>query len=110
MEKCIFIGYPEGYKGWKFYNPVTKKVIISERADFDERYTYEGTLIKSTEGTNAEMRHLIPLETEEETHKEKEIPVVNELEPQAEPAPAVTNNDSDDNAEIEPLALRRTRC
>ena len=37
MEKCIFIGYPEGYKGWKFYNPVTKKVIISERADFDER-------------------------------------------------------------------------
>ena len=37
MEKCIFIGYPEGYKGWKFYNPITKKVIISERADFDER-------------------------------------------------------------------------
>src|SRR6266567_8893647 len=36
MEKYIFIGYPEGYKGWKFYNPETKKVIISERADFDE--------------------------------------------------------------------------
>src|SRR5579859_1432045 len=34
MEKCIFIGYPPGYKGWKFYNPVTKKVFISERADF----------------------------------------------------------------------------
>lgn len=38
MQKCIFIGYPEGYKGWKFYNPETKKVIISERAEFDERY------------------------------------------------------------------------
>jgi hypothetical protein len=38
MEKCVFIGYPQGYKGWKFYNPVTKKVFISERADFDERY------------------------------------------------------------------------
>ena len=38
MEKCIFIGYPEGYKGWKFYNPRTKKAIISERADFDECY------------------------------------------------------------------------
>src|SRR6267378_6693571 len=37
-EKCVFIGYPQGYKGWKFYNPVTKKVIISERADFDERF------------------------------------------------------------------------
>ena len=38
MEKCIFIGYPEGYKGWKFYNPTTKKAVIAERADFDERY------------------------------------------------------------------------
>src|ERR1700733_3618656 len=38
MEKCVFLGYPLGYKGWKFYNPVTKKVTISERADFDECY------------------------------------------------------------------------
>ena len=38
MEKHVFIGYPQGYKGWKFYNPVTKKVVISERADFDEHY------------------------------------------------------------------------
>ena len=34
MEKCIFIGYPQGYKGWKFYNPTMKKVVISERADY----------------------------------------------------------------------------
>jgi len=38
MEKCIFIGYPDGYKGWKFYNPATKNTVISERAEFDERY------------------------------------------------------------------------
>ncbi|GJE85702.1 hypothetical protein PsYK624_017810 [Phanerochaete sordida] len=38
MEKCIFIGYPPGYKGWKFYNPSTKKEIISERAIVDEWY------------------------------------------------------------------------
>lgn len=38
MEKCVFIGYPTGYKGWKFYNPITRQVIISERAEFDERY------------------------------------------------------------------------
>ena len=38
MEKCIFIGYPPDYKGWKFYNPVTKKSVVSERAQFDERY------------------------------------------------------------------------
>src|SRR6185369_8117389 len=41
MEKCIFIGYPDGIKGWKFYNPTTHKVVISKRADFDERYTYK---------------------------------------------------------------------
>ena len=38
MEKCIFIGYPEGYKAWKFYCPESKKVLISERADFDEHF------------------------------------------------------------------------
>jgi transposase InsO family protein len=38
MEKGIFIGYPIGYKGWKFYIPSTKRTIISERADFDERF------------------------------------------------------------------------
>ena len=36
-EKCVFIGYPDGYKGWKFYNPTTKRTMISELADFDER-------------------------------------------------------------------------
>ena len=39
MERCIFIGYPYGYKAWKFYCPESKKVIISERADFDERFS-----------------------------------------------------------------------
>ena len=38
MEKCIFIRYPEGFKAWKFYNPITKCTIISERAKFDEHY------------------------------------------------------------------------
>src|SRR6201994_2821508 len=38
IQRCIFIGYPTGYAAWKFYNPVTKKVVISERAEFDERH------------------------------------------------------------------------
>jgi len=38
MEKCVFIGYPEGYKGWKFYIPSTRRTIISERAEFDEEH------------------------------------------------------------------------
>jgi len=26
-EKCIFIGYKDGLKGYKFWNPVTRKVV-----------------------------------------------------------------------------------
>ena len=37
-EKCVFIGYPTGYKGWLFYNPTTRQTRICERAEFDERY------------------------------------------------------------------------
>ena len=35
-KKCVFIGYPDEYKDWKFYNPTTKHTIISKCADFDE--------------------------------------------------------------------------
>lgn len=38
MEKCIFIDYPDGYNGWKFYNLTSKCTVISECADFDERH------------------------------------------------------------------------
>jgi hypothetical protein len=37
-RKCIFVGYPEGVKAWKFWDPVNRKFIISSHAVFDERY------------------------------------------------------------------------
>src|ERR1700761_4007116 len=37
-QKCVFIGYPQEYKAWLFYNPITRKQIISKDAEFDERY------------------------------------------------------------------------
>jgi hypothetical protein len=125
MEKCVFIGYPEGYKGWKFYNPVTKKVIISERADFDERYTYWGKVIKGgLENTDPEPRPMIPMpidippvvppepiiadenvnednENEEDSGSEEEQSVA---EPQ--PVPIVDDNDQDNR----PIALCRSKC
>src|ERR1700742_2781979 len=36
MLPAVFIGYPDGYKGWKFWDPVSKRTIISERAEFNE--------------------------------------------------------------------------
>ena len=38
MEKCIFVGYLAGYKEWQFYNSASRRFIISERAEFNERY------------------------------------------------------------------------
>jgi hypothetical protein len=38
IQQCIFLGYPPDYAGWKFYNPVTRKIVILERAEFDECY------------------------------------------------------------------------
>jgi hypothetical protein len=29
-EKCIFIGYKDGMKGYKIWNPETKKVVYNE--------------------------------------------------------------------------------
>ena len=52
MEKCVFIGYPEGYKGWKFYNPDTKKMVISERAEFDEWYGWNKPLDRNLQSIN----------------------------------------------------------
>lgn len=44
-EKCVFIGYPTQYKAWLFWNPVTKREILSNTAQFDERY-FPGTSSK----------------------------------------------------------------
>ena len=44
-EKCVFIGYPSNYKAWLFWNPVTKKEVVSNSAEFDERF-FPGTSTK----------------------------------------------------------------
>jgi len=35
-EKCIFIGYKDGLKGYKLWNPVTRKVVYNRAAVFKE--------------------------------------------------------------------------
>ena len=34
-RKCVFIGYPEGTKAWRFWDPAAKKVFILSHAVFD---------------------------------------------------------------------------
>ena len=64
MEKCVFLGYPEGYKGWKFYSPTSKHTQISKRADFSKRYfpmSKRSPLPSQPPHTAAAVVHLFPL-------------------------------------------------
>ncbi|KAE8686874.1 cytochrome P450 71A9-like [Hibiscus syriacus] len=36
-KECIFLGYKKGVKGFKFWDPVAKKIVISRDAVFDEQ-------------------------------------------------------------------------
>jgi hypothetical protein len=74
-QKCIFVGYPPEYKGWKFYNPITKKFIISECAEFDEHY-FPGL----TKSSNTAPIQLLPSLDSGSTESEEIMPF-----PDAEP-------------------------
>ena len=37
-KKCIFIGYVKGVKGYKFWDPVAKKMVISRDTVFDDQF------------------------------------------------------------------------
>ena len=32
--QCVLVGYPVNYKGWQFWNPATKKEVISDSTVF----------------------------------------------------------------------------
>jgi hypothetical protein len=40
-EKCIFVGYGDKRMGYKLYNPITKKVIMSRDVIFEEDKTWQ---------------------------------------------------------------------
>ena len=47
-RKCIFIGFCDGYKGWKVYEPSTRKIFVSRDVLFDEK-SFPGTSVKGSE-------------------------------------------------------------
>ena len=121
MDKCIFLGYPDGVKGWKFYNPESKKVIISERADFDERYNYYGAPLKPQDLPVNEpcYQDLIPIPSaDEEESVVVNLPVQpdpvepepNPIEAVPEPEPEnVIQEEEEQEEDNRPLAIRRAK-
>jgi hypothetical protein len=55
-QKCIFVGYSEETKGYKLYDPVARKVIISHDVQFVENEAWDGTIKKTVKIINA-MEH-----------------------------------------------------
>ena len=127
MQKCVFIGYPAGYKGWKFYDPSTRKVIICERADFDERYNFSGALLRGPENINDKqeptflpLEPLVPFETSPTSNKQNiEPPAVPEEQPASVDIeqPVLNDNNQDLNPLVDveeedddgPIVIRRPR-
>ncbi|KNZ81392.1 hypothetical protein J132_00629, partial [Termitomyces sp. J132] len=98
--------YPPSYKGWLFYNPETKKTVISERAEFNEhllpglhltRPVIPSTLpllpvdlsvlLESASPNQSAVFELPALENEEEEPSVPQVPAVPPAHPEL-PAPA----------------------
>jgi hypothetical protein len=84
-QSCIFLGFKDGYKGWKCYNPVTKKVIISQDVIFQED-KFPGL------STNAYRQAITPIGIHE-IWPEKDAPAyAADPDPPAPPAPPGTQS------------------
>jgi hypothetical protein len=46
-NKCIFVGLSEETKGYKLYDLVARKFIISDDVQFMENETWDGTIAKT---------------------------------------------------------------
>jgi hypothetical protein len=46
-NKCIFVGYSEETKGYKLYDPVTRKFIINHDVQFVENEAWDGSIVKT---------------------------------------------------------------
>ena len=46
-EKCVFLGYCEDSKGYRLYDPSTKKFVINRDVQFIEEEAWDGNIEKT---------------------------------------------------------------
>jgi len=98
-DKCVFIGYPDGYKGQKFYNPTTKCTIISERADFDERPANSVVVDKPAAVANTPNATYVPPDLSGNVNDDEPVVAPEMLPPQGE----LLDEDDDEPAPPAPV-------
>src|SRR6266498_3007691 len=89
--KCIFLGYKSGVKGYKLWNPQTKKVVISRNIIFNESVMLHDNLTTNTpiENTSVKVEHSID---SDHTPENENIAIQN--------APIVENSEVDVDSSI----------
>nr|GEZ60125.1 retrovirus-related Pol polyprotein from transposon TNT 1-94 [Tanacetum cinerariifolium] len=65
-EKHVFVGYDKQSKGYKLYNPVTRKVVVSRDVEFDEEGSWYWSIQES------ERYDSLPMTDEKETDESSE--------------------------------------
>nr|GFC61754.1 retrovirus-related Pol polyprotein from transposon TNT 1-94 [Tanacetum cinerariifolium] len=65
-EKHVFVGYDKQSKGYKLYNPVTRKVVVSIDVEFDEEGSWDWSFQES------KRYDFLPMTDEEETDESSE--------------------------------------
>ncbi|CAA7045430.1 unnamed protein product [Microthlaspi erraticum] len=86
-EKYIFIGYDANSKGYKLYNPETKKTIISRNVIFDEEGEWDWR-------SNDEDYNFFPHIEEEDLEQPAEEPIA----PPTPPTPPTTSSQGDESS------------
>nr|GMD70186.1 uncharacterized protein LOC109179345 [Ipomoea batatas] len=72
-EKCIFLGYPNGVKGYKLYDLKTREVFISRDVVFyEENFPYKA--IHSSNSQDAHPKVILPTVTAIEDHLIPKVP------------------------------------
>lgn len=65
-EKHVFVGYDKQSKGYKLYNPITGKVVVSRDVEFDEEEAWDWSIKEN------ERYDFLPMTDEEETSESSE--------------------------------------
>ncbi|KAK2999771.1 hypothetical protein RJ639_023300, partial [Escallonia herrerae] len=88
-QKCILLGYGENSCGYKLYNPITKKVVMSRDVQFDEEQLWNW----NDEG---QKQQLILEEEQEQKNEGNEQNVLASPLPQVEILPSLNGSKSCD--------------
>ncbi|PAV20599.1 hypothetical protein PNOK_0322600 [Pyrrhoderma noxium] len=87
---CVFIGYPSDFKGWRFFNPDTRKEVISNSAVFDERAHSECSKTNIDLHVPGLTESVDPVGESSELHL-PELPVIPEISQNPQNAPQIQN-------------------